>query len=109
MTGFDDRERALEAKFALGEELKFRALARRNRMFAERVAAKLGLHGAALADYVRDALKVAMRSGDANALVEKARVDLAARDVAVSVAELTTEIDALMAEALTQINRGEQR
>ena len=32
MTTFDDRERAEEAKFARDEEMKFRIIARRNRL-----------------------------------------------------------------------------
>ena len=46
MTSFDERERAFEKKFALDEELKFRAEARRNRLLAQWAAEKLGLAGA---------------------------------------------------------------
>src|SRR5665647_526546 len=57
MTTFDDREKAYERKFALDQDLKFRAESRRNRLVAEWAAAKLGIMGAALQDYVRSVVK----------------------------------------------------
>jgi len=43
MTQFNDRERAFETKFAHDEEMKFRVLARRNRLLGEWAARKMGL------------------------------------------------------------------
>ena len=40
MTTFDKREEAFEKKFAMDEELKFRAEARRNKLLAQWVAEK---------------------------------------------------------------------
>ena len=45
MTTFDDRERAYETKFALDEELNFKAEARRNRLLGEWAAGLLGKTG----------------------------------------------------------------
>ena len=45
MTTFDDRERSYEKKFAMDQELKFKAEARRNRLLGQWAAAKLGLSG----------------------------------------------------------------
>src|SRR5262249_2447358 len=53
MTTFDDREKSFERKFALDEELKFRSEQRRNRLLGEWAAAKLGITGTAVADYVK--------------------------------------------------------
>lgn len=57
MTTFDEREKGYEKKFALDQDLKFRAEARRNKLLGEWAAAKLGIMGAALEDYVRAVLK----------------------------------------------------
>ncbi|MFM6854177.1 MAG: DUF1476 domain-containing protein, partial [Sphingopyxis sp.] len=43
MTGFDDRERAFETKFARDEEMQFRVTARRNRLLGAWAAEKMGL------------------------------------------------------------------
>ena len=43
MSGFDDRERAFEAKFARDQEVQFRITARRNRLLGEWAAERMGL------------------------------------------------------------------
>ena len=53
MTTFDEREKSFEKKFAMDQDLKFKAEARRNKLLGEWVAAKLGLSGAAVEDYVQ--------------------------------------------------------
>ena len=53
MTTFDDREKAYEKKFALDQDLKFRAESRRNKMLGEWAGAKLGKTGAALYERAR--------------------------------------------------------
>ena len=45
MTTFDKREEAFEKQFALDEEQKFKAVARRNKLFGLWVAEKLGKSG----------------------------------------------------------------
>ena len=43
MPMFEDRERSFEAKFAHDEEFRFLVAARRDKLFAHRVAGQLGL------------------------------------------------------------------
>ena len=45
MSGFDKRERAEEGKFALDQELRFKANARRNKLLGLWAAEKLGKDG----------------------------------------------------------------
>ena len=47
MTTFDEREKAYEKKFALDQDLKFRAESRRNKLLGEWAAAKLGIRATA--------------------------------------------------------------
>ena len=51
MTQFDKREEGFEKKFAIDEELRFKADARRNRLLGLWVAGKLGLSGDAAVAY----------------------------------------------------------
>ena len=51
MSGFEERERAEEARFAHNEERVFKARARRNRLIGLWAAGKLGLAGKAAEDY----------------------------------------------------------
>ena len=56
MPMFEDRERAFEAKFAHGEEFRFLVTARRDKLFARRVAGQLGLADQATGDLISAAL-----------------------------------------------------
>ena len=54
MTTFDKREEGFEKKFALDEEQKFKAEARRNRLLGHWAAGKLGMTGDAAAAYAKE-------------------------------------------------------
>lgn len=51
MTLFDKREQGYEAKFAHDEEMRFKAIARRNRLLGNWAAARLGLAGDAAVSF----------------------------------------------------------
>ena len=57
MSGFDKRERAEEGKFALDQELRFKANARRNKLLGLWAAEKLGKTGEAAAAYATEVVK----------------------------------------------------
>ena len=57
MTTFDDRERAFEAKFAQDEEMKFRLLARRNRLLGEWAAGLMKLSQAETDAYAKEVVR----------------------------------------------------
>ena len=54
MTTFDKREEGFEKKFALDEEQKFKAVARRNRLLGLWAAEKLGISGDAANAYAKE-------------------------------------------------------
>ena len=56
MSSFDKREEGFEKKFALDEEQKFKAEARRNKLLGLWAAEKLGLSGDAAIAYSKDCL-----------------------------------------------------
>ena len=71
MTTFDKREEAFEKKFALDEELKFKAEARRNRLLGLWVAEKLGITGDAAIAYARETVAGAFAEGGDKAVVAR--------------------------------------
>jgi hypothetical protein len=103
MTTFDDREKGFEKKFALDQDLKFRAEARRNKLLAEWAAAKLGIAGDALPDYVRSVVKADLEEKGDEDVFRKLHNDFAAAGVKVSDAELRAAMGDLLTKAVADI------
>jgi hypothetical protein len=104
MTTFDQREDQFEKKFALDEEQKFKAEARRNKLLGLWAAEKTGLSGEAAQAYARAV--VASEFDAPGGAVRRVSGDLAAGTVAVSEAEVKAKADVLMAEAIAQVKAG---
>ena len=63
MTTFEERERGFEAKFAHDEDLRFRQVARRDKLFARWAAGRLNLVDAGAAEMEAAVLAVADGAG----------------------------------------------
>ena len=77
MTTFNDREKSFEKKFAMDEELKFKAESRRNRLLGQWAAGKLGLSGTAVDDYVKAVRKADLAQKGDDDVFQKIKKDLA--------------------------------
>ena len=88
MTTFNDREKSFEKKFAMDEELKFKAEARRNKLLAQWAAEKLGLSGTAVDDYVKAVRKADLAEKGDEDVFRKIRKDFDDKGVRVPDAEL---------------------
>ena len=106
MTTFDKREEGFEKKFAIDEELKFKADARRNKLLGLWVAEQLGLSGEAAASYAREVVAADFEEAGDRDVVHKVTADLAAKGVAISNVALGAKMDELMALALVQVKAG---
>jgi hypothetical protein len=109
MTTFDDREQAFEKKFALDQDLKFRAEARRNKLLAEWAAAKLGIMGAALQDYVKAVLRADLQETGDQDVFRKIRKDFDDRGVNVSDAEIRQAMGEFLSKAVSEIEAGRKK
>jgi hypothetical protein len=101
---FQDREKGYEAKYKLDEERRFKVDARRNRLVGEWAAAKLGLAGDAVKDYVRDVVRADMAPKGAGDVVSKLAADFRNKNVTVGEPEIREEIARLNGVAVEQIN-----
>src|SRR5262245_14542176 len=81
VTTFDPREEAFEKKFALDEELRFKANARRNRMLGAWAAEKLGKTGADADAYAKEVVMSDFAEAGDNDVVAKVLGDLKAAGV----------------------------
>jgi hypothetical protein len=106
MTTFDKREEGFEKKFALDEEQKFKAEARRNRLLGLWAAGKLGMSGDAANAYAREVVAAEFSEGGDAAVVRKLMSDLAAKGIAITETELRTQMTELMARAVAQVKAG---
>jgi len=106
MTTFDKREEAFEKKYALDEEQRFKAEARRNKLLGLWVAEKLGLSGDAAAAYAKEVIAAEFEgAGDAD-VVRKVTGDLSAKGISVSEQEIRAKMGELTAIAVAQVKAG---
>ena len=107
MTTFDKREEGFEKKFAHDEELRFKATARRNKLFGLWAAEKLGLKGAEADSYAKSVVIVDFEEGGDNDVFRKVRKDLDAKGVSdVPDQRLRQMMDELLAKAVEEIKAG---
>jgi hypothetical protein len=103
MTTFDKREEGFEKKFALDEEQKFKAEARRNKLLGLWVAEKLGISGDAANAYAKEVVAADFEPPGDNDVIHKVLRDLAAKGVALDEEQVRAQMDTLMAEAIAQV------
>jgi len=102
-TTFDKREEGFEKQFAHDEELKFKATARRDRLFGMWAAQQLGLSGNAADDYAKSVVIAQIETHDP---FGKVRKDFDAKGVAQSDDQIRKIMTELMARAIGEIKAG---
>jgi hypothetical protein len=103
MVTFDERERAYEKKFALDEELRFKATARRNKLVGLWAAEIIGLGEAEAEAYAKDVVIADLEEPGEEDVFRKIRDDLDARGVEQSDHQIRRIMDDLMTKAIDQI------
>jgi len=103
MTSMKDREEGFERKFALDEEQKFKASARRNRLLGLWVAEKLGKSGADAEAYAKDVVVADFVEAGDEDVFRKVKADLDAVNAGISEHQIRRRMDELLAIAIEQI------
>lgn len=107
MTTFNQREDAFEKKFALDEEQKFKATARRNRKLGAWAAEKLGLAGAEAEAYAKAVVAADFEEAGDDDVFRKVRGDLDAKGLqSIADAEIRAKMEQLLVEAAAEIKAG---
>ena len=106
MSTFDKREEGFEKKYALDEEQKFKAEARRNRLLGMWVAEKLGMTGDAATAYAKEVVASDFEEAGDGDVVRKVLGDLTAKGIAMTEPQLRAKKDELMATAVMQVKAG---
>lgn len=103
MSTFDKREEGFESKFAHDEKLRFKAVARRNRMLGAWAAEKLGLTGEDATAYAKSVVEADFEEAGDDDVYRKVKADFDAKGVDVSEHRLRRTMDELLAEAIASI------
>ncbi len=106
MTTFDDRKDAFEKKFAHDEELRFKATARRNKLFGLWAAGQLGKEGADAEAYAKTVVMADFEEAGDDDVLRKVRTDLEAGGKTVADAELRRQMVELMGRAVDEVQAG---
>src|SRR3974390_1982316 len=105
-TTFDKREEGFEKQFAHDEELRFKAIARRNKLLGLWAAEKLGLTGAEAENYAKELVLAEFQAAGDEDVFRKGRTDFDAKGVAQSDHQIRRHMDELLAQAVIQIKAG---
>ncbi len=98
-----DREDAYENKFAHDEELRFKAMARRNKLLGLWAAEKLGKTGDDAEAYAKEVIVADFEEAGDEDVFRKVRDDLAAAGVDQSDHQIRRTMEELLEEAVKQI------
>jgi hypothetical protein len=106
MTTFDKREEGFEKKFALDEEQKFKAEARRNKLLGLWVAEQLGISGEAANAYAKEVVAADFLEAGHRDVIRKVIADLDAKGISITEAQVEAKMIELLAEAILQVKAG---
>ena len=103
MTSMNDREEGFERKFAHDEELRFKALARRNKLLGLWAAEKLGKTGPDAEAYAKEIVRSDLEEAGEEDVFRRIRKDFDASGVAQSDQQIRESMSGLLAEAVRQV------
>lgn len=103
MSSMKEREDGFEKKFAHDEELRFKAIARRNKLLGLWAAEKLGKSGDEAETYARDVVKADFEEAGDEDVFRKVRQDFDAAGVQQSDHQIRRQMEDLLAVAVDQI------
>jgi hypothetical protein len=106
VSAFDEREQSFERRHALDEELRFKSLARRNKLLGLWAAEKIGLEGEAARAYADALVERQVGRADDEALVRTLQEAFASAKLDISTHRIGKKIDETMARASQEIAQG---
>jgi hypothetical protein len=103
MTTFDKREEGFEKQFAHDEELRFKAMARRNKMLGLWAAGVLGKSGADAEAYAKEVVLADFEEAGDNDVLRKVAKDLLPKGVTEQ--QIRAQMTELLTQAVQQIRK----
>ena len=103
MTTFDKREEGCEKQFAHDEDLRFKAMARRNKLLGLWAAGILGKNGNDAEAYAKEVVLADFEESGDNDVVRKVVTDLAGKGVGEQ--EVRAQMATLLAQAVEAVKK----
>ena len=103
MTTLDKREEGFEKKFAHDEELRFKALARRNKLLGLWAAGLLGKSGAEADAYAKEIVMADFEQPGEHDVVHRVMTDLGPKGVTEQ--QVRAQMTELLAKAVEQVQK----
>lgn len=105
MEAMKERAGSFEQKFAIDEELRFKANAQRNRMIGLWAADRLGKTGDAASEYAKEVVRASLERGNEEAVIKKIVHDFNNTNVAINETELRNKMAQLLKESVDQLQK----
>lgn len=105
MSSFDEHEKAEEIRWKHNEEIKFRVLARRNKLLGLWAAERLGLAGSDAEIYAKEIVITQVGKEGENNVLNRVLTDLTVSDSAVDETVVRNQMKQFLTEAKGQILR----
>ena len=106
MSGFQDREKAFESKYANDQELAFRVAARRNRLLGEWAAGLMGLTKEETDAYAKAVVQADFEEAGDEDVIRKVLGDLVSAGVETDEQQVRTALSDQTVEARRQFMQG---
>ena len=103
MESFEDRRKDFEKKYEHDEELKFKTIARRNRLLGEWVAKEIGMDEDNIIEYARQVVMADFAEPGDQDVIRKVMADLTAASSSISEETLKSKMKELLEVAKDQI------
>jgi hypothetical protein len=97
---FKDRQKGFEGKWAHDEEMRFKVMARRNKLLGQWAAGEMGLSGEAAKEYAMAVVQADFQEAGDEDVFRKVRADL---DASKSDAAIRAKMEELLAVAGEQV------
>ena len=103
MESFEDRRKDFEKKYEHDEEIKFKTIARRNRLLGEWVAKEIGMDEDNIIEYARQVVMADFVEPGDQDVIRKVMADLTAASSSISEETLKSKMKELLEVAKDQI------
>ncbi len=100
---FDERRKSFESKWAHDEELRFKVMARRNKLLGQWAAGEMGLKGPEMEVYAKAVVKADLVEAGDNDVFRKIRADFDSKKIAHSDHMIRRQMDELLRIAGEQV------